>query len=145
MAKTTETLVMDLMSPAKTITKDTEINDAIRLMKSGKYYIISVVDDNQRLIGAVSETSLIKLVKHEPTTPIGDAVWFDYIEPDAGRQTVESIMTTNITTIRPNEDIATALKVMNSASYRLLHVVDSEGKLLGIIGIKEIFERFLGV
>jgi predicted transcriptional regulator len=142
MPKTTDVLVMDLMRPAKTISKDTEIMEAIQIMRT-EAEMLSVVDVKLKLIGAVSEYNLIKIVKHEPSSPMGDPVWFDEIDPETGRQPVDTIMTRDITTIKPNETVKTALKVMNSVNYRILHVVDSDGKLLGIIRMNDIFDKLL--
>lgn len=144
MVKITEILVIGLIKPARIIPRETRICDALHLMKSENTDLLSVVDERHVLIGAVTESSFIKLVKHEPASLIGDPVWFDSIDPEAGKQPVGSIMTTNITTIKQDDNIGTALKVMNAAGYRLLHVVDSEGKLLGITRISDIFEKLLG-
>ena len=145
MVKTTEMLVEDMMKPANTIKKGTEITEAVHLLKSKSIEFLSVVDEEHRLLGVVSENSLIKLVKHEPSSPVGDPVWFDSIEGEAGKRTVETIMTTNITTIKPKDDIATTLKVMDSVDYKLIHVVDPDGRLLGTVRMREIFEKILGV
>lgn len=145
MVKIADMLVADLMKSARTINRDMKISDALGLMKSEKIDFLSVVDEKHMLIGAVSENNFIRLVKHDSPSIMGGPIWFDSIEPDAGKQPVKTIMTTGVTTISPNENIATALKVMNASSYKLLHVVDSGGKLLGIVRMKDIFENLLGV
>ena len=142
--RTTGMAVIDLMSPAKVVQRDMQLGKALDVLKAGKADILSVVDERQVLIGAVSETSFVRLIKHTPSSPLGDPVWYDSLEPGTSLKPVESIMTTNITTVRPNDSIDTALKVMNSAGYYLVHVVDSEGRLLGVLGIKDIFEKLLG-
>ncbi|MEM5871239.1 MAG: CBS domain-containing protein [Candidatus Aenigmatarchaeota archaeon] len=143
--KTTSTLVNEIIKPARTIKKETTIVEVIKIMKDEKLDLISVVDENQKLIGAVTENNFIKLVKHDPPTPFGDPIWFDMVEESVGKKSVETIMTTNITTISPNDTLDAALKVMSSSSYKILHVVDNTGKLLGIITLRDIFEKLLGV
>jgi|YelNatPaOPRAMG01_1025707.scaffolds.fasta_scaffold40797_2 CBS-domain-containing membrane protein len=143
--KISEILVSELMKPAKTITKDTEIVKALHILKTENLDFLSIVDEKQNLIGALSENNFIKLVKQELPSPFGEPVWLDVVTQESGKKTVETIMTTGITTISPNDNVAVALKIMNASGYKLLHVVDSSGKLLGIIRIRDIFEKLLGV
>jgi CBS-domain-containing membrane protein len=143
MAKTTGVLVSDLLRPARTISADLEIAEVLKTLRAEGLDFLSIVDGEDRLIGAVSENNFIRLVRHQPS--VGVSVWSDNIDPSAGRQPIRTIMTTDITTIGPNENIGTAMKVMSSASYKLIHVIDQKGKLLGVVRIKDIFEKFLGV
>jgi predicted transcriptional regulator len=145
MPKISDIAVHSLIRPSRLIPKGMEISEALRLFREEKADFLSVVDGDDRLIGAVSENSFMKLVRHDSPSPMGDAVWSDHIEPHAGKQPVEAIMTRDITTIGPHEDLAAALKVMSSSYYKLLHVVDHEGKLMGVIRMHDIFERLLGV
>lgn len=144
MAEITEILVAGLMKPARTIPKETSIRDALRIMKSENTGLLSIVDEKNILIGAVTVYNFMKLVKHEPASPVGDPVWFDSIDPDAGGQPVEGIMTTNITTVKRDDNIGVVLRVMNATGYKLLHVVDSDGRLLGVVRMGDIFENLLG-
>ena len=144
MVKTTEIVVIDLMKPAKTAMKDMEIHRALHMMRTENVELLSVVDDKHILIGAVSEANMLKLVKQESPSPMGDPVWYDSIEHDAGKKSIETIMTSGITTIGTNDTAATALKVMSATGYKLLHVVDQSGKLLGIIRMKDIIDKLLG-
>jgi len=143
MAKTTEISVSELIKPAKTITKDVEISKVIHMMRTEGMDFLSVVDESQKIIGAVSESNLIKLVKHDSPSLIGDPVWFDSVEKEIGKKPVETIMTIGITTIQPHEKLSTALRIMDSSGYRLLHVVDKDGKLLGIVRMRDIAEKLL--
>jgi len=140
-----EVRVIDMMKPARTVGRDMPIAEALKLMKAEKLDFLSITDDNNRLIGAISENNFIRIVRHDSFSPMGDPLWFSSVEPEAGARPISTIMTNDITTIKPNEDISTALRVMSSVGYKLLHVVDSDGKLMGIVRIKDMFEKFLGV
>ncbi len=137
--------VIDFMKPATTISTDVEIYKALELLKKTDSGFLSVVDDSHMLIGAVSENNFIRLVRHTPNSPLEDYVWYDEISPEDVKKPVGDIMTANITTVRPNDDIKTTLKVMNSGGYRMIHVVDSDGKLLGVVRLTDIFEKMLEV
>lgn len=135
--------VSDVMEPACIISKETPIAAALQLMREKNTDLFSVVDEKGRLIGALSEANLIQLVKHEPPAGRIDPVWFDEVGHEAGTQPVEAIMMTNITTITPDDHAGTAVKVMNAAGYRLLHVVDADQTLLGIVRMRAIVERLV--
>ena len=141
--KISEIKVSELVRPARTIGKDTVVSEALKMIGKECSDMLSVVDEDGKLIGAVSEANFMKLAKHEPSSLIGDPIWFDSVSPDAGKQLIGSIMTANVTTISPDESIDTALKVMNANNYRLLHVVGQDGKLLGTVRIKDMFGRLL--
>ncbi|MBN1896498.1 MAG: CBS domain-containing protein [Candidatus Aenigmarchaeota archaeon] len=141
---TTKMSVMDFMKPAKTITRDTEISAALRMLSESGAGVLSVVDDEHFLIGAITENNFIRLVRHTPSSPLEEPTWYDSIESEDGKKPVEKIMTTNITTLSPNDDIKTALKIMNSVGYRFAHVVSDERKLLGMIWLKDIFIKVFG-
>ena len=143
MAKTTEILVKDLLKPSRTIARETDIRSALRLFTDEGEDVLSVVDEDGRLIGSVSEGSFIRLIKQEPITAMVNPAWYDSIDEQTGARPVDSIMAKDITTLRGCDDIATALKVMCASGSRLLHVVDSEGRLQGIIRMKAIFDRLL--
>ncbi|MFH1237037.1 MAG: CBS domain-containing protein [Candidatus Aenigmatarchaeota archaeon] len=143
MVKTTEIVVIDLMKPAKTVMKDMDIHKALHMMRTENIDLLSVVDDKHTLIGAVSEANMLKLVKQDPPS-LGDPVWYDSLEHDAGNKPIETIMTRGITTIGTNDTAATALKVMSATGYKLLHVVGPAGRLLGIIRMKDIIDKLLG-
>ena len=143
--KTDQMHVIDFMKPAAAISQDTEISKALKLLKNTDSGFLSVVDGEHILIGAVSENNFIRLVRNTPASPLEEYVWYDEISQEDGKKPVGDIMTANITTVRPNDDIKTTLKVMNSGSYRLIHVTDADGKLLGVIRLSDIFEKLLEV
>lgn len=54
-------IIGDIMtSPAVTVTGDTEISDAVRLMDSKRIRRLPVVDKEQRLIGIMSRSDIVK-------------------------------------------------------------------------------------
>jgi predicted transcriptional regulator len=143
MKKTTEMVVHDFIRPAITIKKETEIGEALNLMRDRGVEFLSVVDSDHRLIGCVNEASFMRLIKQTPSA-MSDPVWYDCIDPETAKLSVEKIMTTNISTVNPEQSIDRTFKIMDSVGYKLLHVIDSDGKLLGVVTIREIFHKMLG-
>ena len=139
--KLSQLLVRDVMLPGTLISKGTSISEAVQMLED--HELLSVVDQDGKLVGAFNESSLFKLVKHEPSL-IGDPLWFDHIDPKIGQQPVESIMTTKISTVSLKDNLASSIKVMNSMGYRAIHVVDSQYRLLGVVRMRDIFLNLFG-
>jgi len=143
LVKTTEVLIRDLMKKIVAIKEETKIEEMLEILKKEKIILIPIVDKNNALIGTVTEQDLIKLIKSEPTSPLAGTVWSDIIDKIQKDKTVKEIMSTTIISISPNDSIDSALKMMNNYNLRVLTVVDSENKLVGVIRLRDIFERFL--
>jgi predicted transcriptional regulator len=144
MKKTTEMAVREFVRPAVTIKQDTEIGAALHVMREKGVEFLSVVDEHHKLIGCVNDVSFMHLVKQTPSA-MSDPVWYDCIDPCTAKLPVEKIMTTNISTVSPDQSIDSAFKIMDSVGYKLLHVVEGDGKLVGVVTIREIFHKILGV
>jgi predicted transcriptional regulator len=144
MKKTTEMAVSDFIRPAIAIKKETEIGEALRLMREKGVEFLSVVDSDHKLIGCVNDVSFMRFIK-QTSSAMADPVWFDYVDPQSSKMPVQEIMTTNISTISPEETLDTAFKIMDSVGYKLLHVIGKDEKLLGVITIRGIFQKMFGV
>ncbi len=102
-----------------TIQKDGTVNDALNLMKEYKIGGIPVVDDNNVLIGIVTNRDL-------------------RFQEDMGRS-IEEIMTgENIITTTRKTDLAEAAQILQAHKIEKLPVVNSEHKLIGLITYKDI-------
>jgi CBS domain-containing protein len=60
---------------------------------------------------------------------------------DPNRTQVASVMTRNPFTCRPEDDLETALDVMESHQVRRIPVVDEDGRLVGIIAQADVATR----
>ncbi len=143
MVKTTEILVRDMMAKLEPVKEDTPVDKMLSRLKKEGLVILPVVDKNNTLVGVVSEHDLIKLIKRESPS-IAGTVWSDSIDGSVKDMSVKDIMSAKAITLSPNDTIDSALKVMNNSSMRVLPVTDSESKLLGVIRIRDVFEKLLG-
>lgn len=144
LANTTEVIVRDLMKETVSINGDATLGEMLEILKKEKVVMIPVVDKNNVLIGAVTEYDLIKLVKHDSPSPLAGSVWLTDIDKSQKDVPVHDIMTTNVISILQNDSIDEALKTMsNYFNLRVLPVVDSENKLIGVLRIRDIFDRLL--
>jgi len=144
LVNTTEVLVRDLMKEAVSVKDDTTIEKMLEIIKKEKVVMVPVIDKNNVLVGAVTEYDLIKLVKPDPPSPLAGSVWSTKIEKSYKDRPVREIMTTNVISVPQNGNIDEALKIMsNYQNLRVLPVVDAENKLLGVLRIRDIFEKLL--
>jgi CBS domain-containing protein len=113
------------------------IYDAALKMREHRVGSVLVVDKGAKLEGLVTDRD------------IAMAVAIDGKEP--GRACVYDIITDDLITVRADDDIASALRIMNTANVRRLPVCRN-GKVAGIIssadiasGIKEEVVEFMGL
>lgn len=102
-----------------TIRKEGTVNDALNLMKEYKIGGIPVVDENNILIGIVTNRDL-------------------RFQQDL-EKTIELVMTKeNIITTTKKTDLAEAAQILQAYKIEKLPVVDAEQKLIGLITYKDI-------
>jgi acetoin utilization protein AcuB len=133
-------LVRDRMShPVITVTPQTTLGEALRLMNTEHIRRLPVVDKNGNLIGIVSERQLLKAA---PT----DATLLDVWEVKAvlHRVTIERIMTRDVITIEPETPIEEAARIMADSKISGIPVVEA-GQVVGVITETDLFKAFLEV
>ncbi len=85
---------------------------------------LPVVDESGRLVGIFTERDLLVRVVAKRLDP--------------EKVLVGTVMTPNPVTIGPNEPVEEALRIMNKIRARHLPVVDENGRLIGIVSIRDI-------
>jgi CBS domain-containing protein len=111
----------ELMDVVKRVVVPTDtVFAAAQIMKNHSVSAVPVVASKQsrKLIGLVAERDVVVRV-------IGEAL--------TSQTTVGDIMTPQVATCSPEEDIENALKLMDDLQIRHVPVVDENGDLLGII------------
>ena len=114
-------LVKDVMTKnVITIDSNQTILDAYKLYRDNKVGSL-VVTDSEKCIGIVTERDLIEKA----------------IDKDLNTTFVKDIMTSNIQTISPTDDLDTASKMMEKYNIKKLPVLANEN-ITGIITINDI-------
>lgn len=116
-----------MQSKVVAVSQDTLAKDAYETMRSRRFRHLPVVNKENRLLGIVSDRDILNIavmLEKRPNSPeeylIGDNV------------KIRDIMTTEPTTVSPDDDVGRAVDVMLSLTISGLPVVD-KGKLVGII------------
>jgi len=129
---------------------DDKISDVAQQLRDNKISGAPIVDDNLKVIGIVSEGDIMRLLEvHSPRLnlilpspldvielPIRMKYELDEIAEDMNRAAsvlIGEIMTKKVYTIKEEDDISDAAQFMDTHSINRLPVVDTEGKLIGII------------
>ncbi len=110
-----------------TITPDTTVYDALRLMADKDVGALLVMDSG-RLVGILSERDYARKV-----------ILFN----KASRETlVREIMTTQLFTIHPDQTVQESMELMTARRVRHLPVVDGE-QVLGVISIGDVVKDII--
>jgi CBS domain-containing protein len=109
--------------PALLVSPETPVREAVRLMHDNHVGCVLVVVD-QKLCGIFTERDLLKRVV------AGDL--------DARSTPVGQVMTADPDALRLEDGIAYALNLMSVGGYRNIPIVDSEGKPLCVVAMKDI-------
>jgi signal-transduction protein with cAMP-binding, CBS, and nucleotidyltransferase domain len=114
-------------TPAVTCTQEATAADVARLMETNEVGSVVILDANAELAGIVTDRDLaIKVVGHrrEPDTPI------------------EELMTSNVVFLREDANVFAAATEMATAQCRRMPVLDSEGRVVGVVSLDDLLTLF---
>jgi len=140
MAKT----VADVMSRDPIVVgPQTPIKEAIKILAEQRISGLPVVDESGKLVGVISETDLLwQETGVEPPVYIMFLDSVIYLENPARHdqelhkalgQTVGEVMSSDAVTVKPDQPLRKAAKLMQEKSIRRLAVTDDAGKVIGIL------------
>lgn len=145
--------VRDLMTAdVITLTPDTEITKAARVLLDNRINGAPVVDDNNRLLGILCQSDLIAQQKRFPV-PTLFTILDGYIPLSSTRQierevrkiaalTVSEAMTPDPVTVGPDTELEKVAGLMVDKNLHTLPVVEG-GRLVGVIGKEDVLKTLL--
>lgn len=110
-------------------TPDTTLREASRLLSSHKIGSLLILGEGQRLEGIFTERDLVKAIA-------------SHANPD--EETVLKHMSKHVITVSPYESIIAASQKMLEHGIRHMPVVDSTGKVLGVLSIRDALRAIIG-
>ena len=127
----------------KVITVDQEANifDAQKLIAENHIRHLPVVDKNDRIIGIVTDRDIRSAWPYsffKESYSKKDKEKFSKIK-------IKDIMTINPITLSPTSTIQDALLMIQEKKVGALPVVDEEGKLKGILSVRDLLRAFINV
>ncbi len=121
----------------KTVTPDTPISSAHKLMKDLKIRRLPVVEGD-KVVGIIT---LGDVREASPSDATSLSIWeLNYLW---AQLTVEKVMTRNPITIRPTDVVIDAAKIMLEKKVSGLPVVDESGHLVGILTESDVFKMLV--
>jgi acetoin utilization protein AcuB len=120
-----------------TVRTDTSLKEALDLVRSSPFRHLPVLDENDKLVGIVTEKSLVYA---SPTSSTTLSVFeVDYI---LSRTKVGQVIQGDVISVGPDLPVEEAARVMIDHRFGCLPVVDDD-KLVGIISDTDIFRVFV--
>jgi acetoin utilization protein AcuB len=120
-----------------TVTDDTPIDEALKLMRDKKVRRLPVLNDRGDLVGIVAEKDIL-YASPSPATSLS----IHEIHYLVSRIKVREIMTRNVVTVTDDTPLEEAARVMADNQIGALPVMH-DGKLAGIVTETDIFKLFL--
>lgn len=140
------TAVRDVMTPSVVaVREEADFKEMVHAMRSHLVSAFPVLDAANRVIGVVSEADLLAK-EAAPELPEGTVrlAWRLKERSKAAGLTAAEVMTAPAVTIGENAPVTEAARVMKSRKVKRLPVVDSGGRLRGIISradVLSVYER----
>ena len=109
-----------------TAQKDMVLTDVIALLLRWHISAMPVVDDEDRIVGIVSEIDLVNLT----------------FDGNARDTTVEEVMVTDIVSFSPDTELADLVQSFSKKHLRRVPIID-KGKVVGIVSRRDILREML--
>jgi len=123
--------VVDLMTTdVITVSRETGIRDAARLMFRNRVSGLPVISPDGTLCGIITEADFLRLEVQR------------YEGVDGLGETVGEVMSSGVVTTGPETEVYDAARTMTAQDIKRLPVIDADGRLLGIISRADIVSIF---
>jgi CBS domain-containing protein len=124
--------------PVVTVQMSTSIKAAAQLLVNRGFTAAPVLDDDNRLVGIITEADLIRGAL--PSDPRIQARWNLNWLPQG---TVADVMSTLVESLTPGADVADAARMMVDERIRCLPIVDGVN-VVGVITRRDVLRAALG-
>jgi len=126
----------DIMSsPVTTVRPGTTVKEAANLLATHGFTALPVVDDDERLVGIVTEADLVQgRIPHDPRAHILPG----YARPTGPvPSTVGEVMSTPVSAMGPGTDVADLTTALLDARQRSMPIVDGS-RVVGIVTRRDL-------
>ncbi|MFE2756974.1 CBS domain-containing protein [Actinosynnema sp. NPDC059335] len=125
----------------------TPFKEVAAMVTDGAFSAVPVLDTDGRPIGVVSEADLLPKEEYRGGTEPGPSVLAGRGAKQRWRQahgvTAADVMTTPVATIGPDEPASAAARELAARNVRRLFVVDTGGRLVGVLSRRDLLRVFL--
>lgn len=117
------------------------VKEAVFLLVKYDSRFLPVIDENNFVIGAFSESDLMKLVKTQPNPNVPPVLKIP--NKEVGELKISEVMTPRPITINAEATITDALEMMYATNLKVLIVTDNEKKFVGLVRFRKLIESLL--
>lgn len=146
-----ELTVADIMTTkVETVTRETPVSRVIEILIDKDYTALPVVDDERHVLGTIGDTDLMETGEISMTLSIPRAAGGSIAEQmlaklRQSRRKVGDVMKAPAVTIEVTAVLADAAHRMVERGLKRLPVVDSEGRLVGVLGRLDVLKTMASV
>jgi CBS domain-containing protein len=141
----THMTVRDVMTEKVAVAREsTPFKEIVRVLAEKQIGALPVLDENGNLVGVVSEADL--LAKEEAPGPSGIARLRQReraLRAKAAGDTAGALMTSPAVTVRPDQPVVEAARLLDRTGVKQLPVTDVDGALVGILSRRDLLKVFL--
>lgn len=138
------TVAAVMSTPVVTVTPETSFKECVRVLRRKRVSGLPVVDKAGRLVGIISEGDLLnKVEKRDADSYVLESRRHRLDRARAAALDVRSAMSTEVVSIPPDFPIALAAREMHTRGFKRLPIVDSKGRLVGIVSRGDLLTVFL--
>ena len=129
---------------------DSPITQVVELLLDKDYTAVPVLDNDGKVVGMVSDNDLLTRGGMRVTLSLKRATDLDYVRElheslESPNRTVSEVMTTGVVTASPDMILGRAARLMVEKHLKRLPVVDTNGKLVGILGRLDVLNTIAAV
>lgn len=137
-------IVRDVMTThVVAVRKNATFKDMVTQMREQRVSAFPVIDDENKVVGVVSEADLLTKEALESSGPGRISGMLRHREQDkAAGITAEDLMTKPPVTVGPDDLVSAAARLMYSRRVKRLPVVDDGGRLTGIVSRVDVLSVY---
>lgn len=137
-------IVKDVMSThVVAVRKDASFKEMAARLREHRISAFPVLDDDDKVIGVVSEADLLTKEALEGAMPgVFSGMLHHREQAKADGVTAAGLMTTPAVTIGSDEPVTRAARLMYSRRVKRLPVTDADGRLVGIVARSDVLSVF---
>jgi CBS domain-containing protein len=117
-------MIEDVVTAKPNIT----IKDAVRTLREKHVGSIVITDNSQKCLGIFTERDAIRILSSDTSLDIP----------------IEQVMSKNVITIGKEASLEEVRRLTTSHGIRHLPVVDSKGRLVGLISVRKLIDELYG-
>jgi len=124
-----------------TIRPETSIAEASELLVRNRVRHLPIIDEDGKLLGIVTDRDIRSAMPS--TMSVGEEA--DRERERISRLEVRDIMTRKVVTLSPMHTLEDALLLMQRTKVGAVPVVDPDGRLVGILSVRDLMRAFINV